>query len=74
MIQNMSTFVCTNCGHHHDIFGLEGMLRILWFMDAELILLQVLDESVMSLASNCLVTSRFIRGYVRTPMQESPLL
>ncbi|KXL48980.1 hypothetical protein M433DRAFT_62793 [Acidomyces richmondensis BFW] len=24
MIQNMSTFVCTNCGHNHDIFGLDG--------------------------------------------------
>lgn len=24
MIQNMSTFVCTNCGHEHDIFGLDG--------------------------------------------------
>ncbi len=26
VIQNMSTFVCTNCGHEHDIFGLDGML------------------------------------------------
>ena len=26
MIQNMSTFTCTNCGHDHDIFGLDGML------------------------------------------------
>ncbi|KAK3708426.1 hypothetical protein LTR37_011522 [Vermiconidia calcicola] len=25
MIQNMSTFVCTNCGHEHDIFGLDGI-------------------------------------------------
>lgn len=25
MIQNMSTFTCTNCGHNHDIFGLDGM-------------------------------------------------
>lgn len=24
MVQNMSTFTCTNCGHHHDIFGLDG--------------------------------------------------
>lgn len=24
MVQNMSTFVCTNCGHTHDIFGLDG--------------------------------------------------
>ncbi|KAM3419004.1 hypothetical protein BST61_g4960 [Cercospora zeina] len=24
MIQNMSTFTCTNCGHNHDIFGLDG--------------------------------------------------
>lgn len=24
MVQNMSTFVCTNCGHEHDIFGLDG--------------------------------------------------
>lgn len=24
MIQNMSTFTCANCGHHHDIFGLDG--------------------------------------------------
>ena len=26
MVQNMSTFTCTNCGHDHDIFGLDGML------------------------------------------------
>ena len=26
MVQNMSTFVCTNCGHEHDVFGLDGML------------------------------------------------
>ena len=26
MVQNMSAFVCTNCGHAHDIFGLDGML------------------------------------------------
>lgn len=25
MIQNMSTFICTNCGHEHDIFGLDGI-------------------------------------------------
>ncbi|KAK3624159.1 hypothetical protein LTR56_021192 [Elasticomyces elasticus] len=25
MVQNMSTFTCTNCGHHHDIFGLDGV-------------------------------------------------
>ncbi|KAK3678511.1 hypothetical protein LTR78_001808 [Recurvomyces mirabilis] len=24
MVQNMSTFACTNCGHKHDIFGLDG--------------------------------------------------
>ncbi|WPG98612.1 P-loop containing nucleoside triphosphate hydrolase protein [Acrodontium crateriforme] len=24
MVQNMSTFTCTNCGHNHDIFGLDG--------------------------------------------------
>lgn len=24
MVQNMSTFVCTQCGHEHDIFGLDG--------------------------------------------------
>jgi ATP-binding protein involved in chromosome partitioning len=24
MVQNMSTFICTNCGHNHDIFGLDG--------------------------------------------------
>jgi ATP-binding protein involved in chromosome partitioning len=24
MVQNMSTFTCTNCGHKHDIFGLDG--------------------------------------------------
>ena len=27
IIQNMSTFVCTNCGHTHDIFGLDGARR-----------------------------------------------
>ena len=26
MVQNMSTFTCTTCGHNHDIFGLDGML------------------------------------------------
>ncbi|EME89292.1 uncharacterized protein MYCFIDRAFT_26808 [Pseudocercospora fijiensis CIRAD86] len=26
MIQNMSSFVCTNCDHKHDIFGLDGIL------------------------------------------------
>jgi ATP-binding protein involved in chromosome partitioning len=24
MVQNMSTFTCVNCGHHHDIFGVDG--------------------------------------------------
>lgn len=24
VIQNMSTFTCTNCGHEHDIFGHDG--------------------------------------------------
>jgi len=24
MVQNMSTFVCSNCGHDHDIFGMDG--------------------------------------------------
>ncbi|TKA49136.1 hypothetical protein B0A54_01212 [Friedmanniomyces endolithicus] len=27
MVQNMSTFTCTNCGHHHDIFGLDGVRK-----------------------------------------------
>lgn len=26
MVQNMSTFTCTNCGHNHDIFGLDGKM------------------------------------------------
>ena len=29
MVQNMSTFTCTNCGHNHDIFGLDGALHSL---------------------------------------------
>lgn len=29
MIQNMSKFVCTKCGHEHDIFGLDGSPTIL---------------------------------------------
>jgi ATP-binding protein involved in chromosome partitioning len=24
MVQNMSTFTCTNCGHHQDVFGMDG--------------------------------------------------
>ncbi|GAB7329219.1 hypothetical protein MBLNU13_g01033t1 [Cladosporium sp. NU13] len=24
MVQNMSTFTCTNCGTNHDVFGLDG--------------------------------------------------
>lgn len=24
MVQNMSTFHCSECGHKHDIFGLDG--------------------------------------------------
>jgi hypothetical protein len=24
MVQNMSTFTCTNCGHHQDVFGFDG--------------------------------------------------
>ncbi|KAM0723501.1 hypothetical protein Q7P37_000488 [Cladosporium fusiforme] len=24
MVQNMSTFTCTNCGHEHDVFGIDG--------------------------------------------------
>lgn len=27
MVQNMRTFICTNCGHEHDIFGLDGARR-----------------------------------------------
>lgn len=27
MVQNMSTFTCTNCGHSHDIFGLDGKIE-----------------------------------------------
>ncbi|KAK5166908.1 uncharacterized protein LTR77_007637 [Saxophila tyrrhenica] len=27
MVQNMSAFICTNCGHAHDIFGLDGAKR-----------------------------------------------
>ncbi|CZT20416.1 related to Nbp35p and human nucleotide-binding protein [Ramularia collo-cygni] len=27
MVQNMSTFTCTSCGHNHDIFGLDGAKR-----------------------------------------------
>ncbi|KAK5113343.1 hypothetical protein LTR62_003442 [Meristemomyces frigidus] len=27
MVQNMSSFTCTNCGHNHDIFGLDGARR-----------------------------------------------
>ncbi|CAK3885914.1 related to Nbp35p and human nucleotide-binding [Lecanosticta acicola] len=27
MVQNMSTFTCVNCGHNHDIFGLDGARR-----------------------------------------------
>lgn len=29
MVQNMSSFVCTNCGHEHDIFGLDGMKSVI---------------------------------------------
>lgn len=24
MVQNMSTFTCSNCGHEHDVFGTDG--------------------------------------------------
>jgi ATP-binding protein involved in chromosome partitioning len=24
MVQNMSTFTCTSCGTHHDVFGFDG--------------------------------------------------
>nr|POE64900.1 iron-sulfur protein ind1 [Quercus suber] len=27
MIQNMSSFTCSACGHNHDIFGLDGTCR-----------------------------------------------
>lgn len=27
MVQNMSTFTCTHCGHSHDIFGLDGAAK-----------------------------------------------
>ena len=27
IIQNMGAFVCSNCGHEHDIFGLDGAKR-----------------------------------------------
>jgi ATP-binding protein involved in chromosome partitioning len=32
MVQNMSTFTCTKCGHNHDIFGLDGMM-CRWYND-----------------------------------------
>lgn len=28
VVQNMSTFVCSNCGVHHDIFGVDGRRSI----------------------------------------------
>jgi ATP-binding protein involved in chromosome partitioning len=31
MVQNMSTFTCTNCGQSHDIFGLDGMWWFFFF-------------------------------------------
>ncbi|KAF2772434.1 P-loop containing nucleoside triphosphate hydrolase protein [Teratosphaeria nubilosa] len=37
MIQNMSTFTCTNCGHNHDIFGLDGAKRMCQEIGVELL-------------------------------------
>ena len=37
MVQNMSTFTCTNCGHNHDIFGLDGARRKCQEMGLELL-------------------------------------
>ncbi|KAK3115522.1 hypothetical protein LTR53_005058 [Teratosphaeriaceae sp. CCFEE 6253] len=37
MVQNMSTFTCTNCGHHHDIFGIDGVRRKCEQMGIELL-------------------------------------
>jgi ATP-binding protein involved in chromosome partitioning len=28
LVQNMSSFVCTNCGHEHHLFGKEGVQRL----------------------------------------------
>ena len=28
LVQNMSTFTCTGCGHHHEIFGRDGELSL----------------------------------------------
>jgi ATP-binding protein involved in chromosome partitioning len=38
MVQNMSTFVCTNCGHEHDIFGLDGVSYATSIVDCLLII------------------------------------
>jgi ATP-binding protein involved in chromosome partitioning len=48
VIQNMSTFVCTNCGHKHDIFGLDGMWATVCPLDRSLISIQAPDGNVMS--------------------------
>jgi ATP-binding protein involved in chromosome partitioning len=64
MVQNMSTFTCTNCGHHQDVFGMDGkfrdiprsnisrLARIILFFVADFCLLffQALRRSVKSSA------------------------
>lgn len=34
MVQNMSTFTCTNCGTNHDVFGLDGGVLEIKCIDA----------------------------------------
>ena len=76
MVQNMSTFICSNCGVHHDIFGLDGMQSIFliaFVLIAEL--LQVPDANAPNLALIFSATYHWMARFARMPMLVSqPLL
>ena len=70
LVQNMSTFTCTNCGHHHEIFGLDGERPWLRWSYASLAdFSQVQRENVKNSASICLVISPCILKSAQMLMQ-----
>ena len=70
LVQNMSTFVCTNCGHEHDIFGLDGKHFIFQHCTSSESIdeTQVPNANVASWGLSCLAMYHCTRRSVQTLM------
>eukprot|EP01026_Neomeris_dumetosa_P060130 TRINITY_DN5651_c0_g1_i2.p1 TRINITY_DN5651_c0_g1~~TRINITY_DN5651_c0_g1_i2.p1 ORF type:complete len:355 (-),score=50.69 TRINITY_DN5651_c0_g1_i2:176-1240(-) len=48
IVENMSHFICTNCGHKHDIFGHNGAEKVASELDVDIVAKIPLNQTIMT--------------------------